>query len=110
MGMDVVGRPSSTDGKRFQTIIWSWRPIHDLILRLCFDLLDDGALVGIAFNDGAGPQDQTTGSETPNRFKRWMEHHVSGHGVESDLRVTKNGALVSEQESQENPSLKTERF
>ena len=43
-----------------------------------------------------------------NRFERWMEHHVSGHGVDSDLRVTKDGAFVTEQESRENPDVETE--
>ncbi|HEV2971033.1 MAG TPA: hypothetical protein VGY55_13755 [Pirellulales bacterium] len=69
MGMDVVDRnPSSPSGKYFQASIWSWRPIHDLILRLCFDLLDDETLVGISDNDGAGPHEQTTCTEMANRF------------------------------------------
>jgi hypothetical protein len=43
-----------------------------------------------------------------SRFERWMEHHVAGHGVESDLRVTKEGAFVTEQGNEENPGLETE--
>jgi hypothetical protein len=59
MGMDVVGRqPTSAAGRYFQTSVWSWRPIQDLIVRLCFDLLDDDTLVGISYNDGAGPEGQ----------------------------------------------------
>jgi hypothetical protein len=109
MGMDVIGRkPSSAAGKYFQTSVWSWRPIHDLIVRLCSDLLGDEMLVGIAYNDGAGPEDKTTCTEMANRFERWMEHHVAGHGLDLDLRVTKDGGFVSKQDSEENPGLETE--
>ena len=78
MGMDVVGRnPSAEAGEYFRANVWSWRPIHDLIVQLCSDLLDEETLVGIGYNDGAGPADQTTCSGMANRFERWMEHHVN---------------------------------
>ena len=42
MGMDVVGRnPSTEAGKYFRANVWSWRPIHNLIVQLCSDLLDE---------------------------------------------------------------------
>ncbi len=77
-------------------------------MQLCSDLLSEELLVGIGSNDGAGPADQTTCTAMAARFERWMEHHVSGHSVDSDLRMTKEGALVTEQESEENPDLETE--
>lgn len=55
-----------------------------------------------------GPMEQATCAAMATRFERWMEHHVSGHGLDSDLRVTKDGAFVTEQESMENPDLETE--
>ena len=109
MGMDVVGRnPSAEAGEYFRANLWSWRPIHNLIVQLCSDLLGEEMLIGMGYNDGAGPTDQTTCTTMANRFERWMEHHVSGHSVDSDLRVTKEGAFVTEQESRENPDLETE--
>jgi hypothetical protein len=103
MGMDVIGRnPNSSAGEYFAANLWSWRPIHDLIVRLCSDLLDDETLVGLGYNDGQGPMEQATCAAMATRFERWMEHHVSGHGLDSDLRV------VTEQESMENPDLETE--
>jgi hypothetical protein len=45
MGMDVIGRNSdSPAGKYFTANLWSWRPIHDLIIHLCGDQLDDETL------------------------------------------------------------------
>jgi hypothetical protein len=40
-----------------------------------------------------------------NRFERSMEHHVEGTTLDSDLRVTKEGRFVSEEELAENPDL-----
>jgi hypothetical protein len=109
MGMDVVGRnPSSPAGKYFGANLWSWRPIQDLIVRLCSDLLDDETLVGLGYNDGQGPKQQATCTEMATQFERWMEHHVAGHQLDLDLRVTKDGEFVTRKESAENPGLETE--
>jgi hypothetical protein len=108
MGMDVYGRqPSSAPGEYFRANVWSCRPIHALIIELCSDLLDEDTLQGMAFNDGAGPQDQETCTAMAGRFERWMEHHTEGHGLESDLRVTADGRFVSAEELAENPDLET---
>jgi hypothetical protein len=80
-------------------------------VQLCSDLLGEERLVGMGYNNGAGPADQTTCTAMASRFERWMEHHVSGHSVDSDLRVTKERAFVTEQREQrnrENPDLETE--
>jgi hypothetical protein len=59
--MDVVGRnPSAEAGKYFRANVWSWGPIHHLIGQLCSDLLGEEMLVGMGYNNGAGPADQTT--------------------------------------------------
>ena len=42
MGMDVYGRnPDSQAGKYFRANVWSWRPIHALVIDLCSDFLDE---------------------------------------------------------------------
>jgi len=108
MGMDVLGRnPSSKAGEYFRANVWSWRPIQALIVELCSDLLDDDTLTGLSFNSGYGPKEQTTCSEMANRFDQWMEHHVSGHTLESESRVTREGRFVSPQEQAANPELET---
>jgi hypothetical protein len=106
--MDVCGRnPSSAAGEYFRANVWAWRPIHALVIELCSDLLDEGTLGRMAFNDGAGPQDQGTCTEMANRFERWMERHTEGYGLESDLRVTEDGRFVSAEERARNPDLET---
>jgi hypothetical protein len=108
MGMDVNGRnPSSHAGEYFRANVWSWPPIHALITELCSDLLDAETLKEMAFNDGAGPQDQKTCTEMAKRFEQWMEHHTEGHGLESDLQVTEDGRFVSTVELAQNPDLET---
>ena len=108
MGMDVYGRnPSSPVGEYFRATIWAWHPLHALISELCSDLLDPETLHQMAMNNGAGPGDQPTCTEMAQRFEQWMEHHTEGHGLESELRVTKDGRLVSDEELAENPDLET---
>jgi hypothetical protein len=108
MGMDVVGKnPSSPAGEYFRANVWSWHPIYSLIVELCSDLLAKRTLKRMAFNDGAGPKDQKTCTEMANRFEQWMEHHTEGHGLETDLRVTKEGRFVSEAEMAANPDMET---
>ena len=109
MGMDVCGRkPSSPEGEYFRANVWSWRPIHSLIWELCSDLLDKETLERMAFNDGAGPEDQTTCIVMASRFDRWLERHVEGKQLESDVQTTKEGRFVSKEELEENPDLETE--
>ena len=82
MGMDVIGRnPDSPRGEYFRATIWSWRPIHGLIIELCWDLLDEDTMQGIAFNDGAGPEDARTCMLMADRFDQWLSRHGSGHSV-----------------------------
>jgi len=109
MGMDVVGRmPSSPTGEYFRANVWSWRPIHALIVELCSDLLDEEMIESIGFNVGAGPTDQPTCTEMASRFDRWMEHHVHGLDLEvPDVRVAEDGHFVTEEELLENPELET---
>ena len=64
MGMDVYGKdPSSECGQYFRANIWSWRPILDQIVATCRDLVDDELLEAMAYNDGAGPDDQVTADQ-----------------------------------------------
>lgn len=107
--MDITGRnPSDPVGKYFRANLWSWRPIHRLCVELCSDLLDQQMLEGMEFNGGAGPEDQETCTQMANRFDQWLEHHVSGHKLDSDLRIDKEGRFVSEQDLAVNPDLETE--
>jgi hypothetical protein len=108
MGMDVSGRdPTSPAGRYFRANVWSWRPIHALVVELCSDLLDEETLRKMAFNDGAGPPDQETCTKMAERFERWMEYHTQGKTLESDLRVTKHGRFVTAEEVDEDPDLET---
>jgi len=107
--MDVYGRCPSTDaGEFFAASHWEWRPIHDLIIRLCYDLLDEELLVLLANNDGAGPECQETCTAMAQRFDHWMEHNVNGHRLESDLRVTSDGRILDDWELAANPHVKTQ--
>jgi hypothetical protein len=108
MGMDVCGRhPTTEAGEYFRATIWSWPPIHQLMEELCSDLLDEEMLRQMCYNDGAGPEDQQTCTEMANRFDRWLEHNAEGLHLESDIRMTPEGRLLSEQELAENPGQET---
>lgn len=109
MGMDVYGRkPDSTAGEYFRANVWSWRPIHALIVGLCSDFLDEETVEAIGYNDGAGPTDQQTCTEMASRFELWMEHHVQGLELEMPgIRIKKDGRFVSEEELAENPDIET---
>jgi hypothetical protein len=100
MGMDVNGRnPDAESGRYFRASVWSWAPIHGLICELCSDLLSEGMLAAIGFNDGAGPTEQATCTEMANRFGAWMERNVSGHATDLEMRVEKGtGRLLSPDE------------
>lgn len=94
MGMDVCGRrPKSEVGEYFRANVWSWRPIHDLMCRLCADLLSEKVLTGMGYNDGAGPRGQKVCTEMAKRFEQWLEQHTEGHSVDLGMRVTKGGKL-----------------
>lgn len=109
MGMDVWGRnPTSPTGEYFRANVWSWRPIHALIIELWSDLLDEEMLEHLAYNCGAGPENQKICTEMARRFEQWMEHHAEGHTLESDLRIDKSGRFVREDELAANPDLETE--
>lgn len=109
MGMDVRGRnPSDPAGKYFRANIWSWGPILHLCGELCSDLLDEETLTAMSFNDGAGPTDQATCTQMANRFDLWMEHNASGQTLESEMKVTKEGRFVTDEELEDNPDLETE--
>lgn len=106
MGMDVWGRnPSSDVGKYFRANIWSWRPIHDLIRTLCSDLLAPETIVGMSINDGFGPSDATTCQEMARRFSEWLATNANGHALDSDLKASKDGRLVTREEASANPSI-----
>lgn len=83
MSMDVCGRnPSDRDGEYFQCSIWTWRPIWDLIGKLCHDFIDEKMLVEMAYNDGSGPANQKVCDKMATRFEQWMEQHTNGHEVD----------------------------
>jgi hypothetical protein len=51
MGFDLYGhKPRHPDGEYFRASIWSWPAIHMLIAET--QVLDEDALMSIAFNDG----------------------------------------------------------
>ena len=72
MGMDVSGRNAKSEsGEYFRASIWSWPLIHSLIKELCFDLLDEKTLEELAFNNGAGADEETC-IEMVVRFKAYL--------------------------------------
>ena len=109
MGMDVFGRnPSSKAGEYFRANVWSWRPIHDLVIRLCSDFLDEGTLESLGYNDGSGPEDQETCTQIANRFELWMEHNVEGHDIDIEgMQEMPEVLLISELQGFETSELET---
>jgi len=109
MGMDVHGKnPESKAGEYFRASVWSWHPIHDLICRLCSDLLNEDTLEQLGYNEGAGPDDAETCKEMASRFEHWMEHNVEGHDIEIEgMKMTPEGRLISESELSDDPELET---
>jgi hypothetical protein len=95
-------------GKNWRVEFWVWRPIHALIVTLCFDLFDEKSLYDMAFGHGAGATDTRTSLEMAKRFEHWMRQHPEGRLVlESGIRATEDGRIVSEQELAANPGLET---
>jgi len=108
MSIGVYGRAArAKEGQYFQATVRQWRPIHDLVLQLCSDLLDADTLEGLGYCDGAGPRDAAVCRTMVNRFEHWMERHVDGHRMASDLRVTPDGQFVSSQRLSQQPDLPT---
>lgn len=108
MAIDIQGRmPSSPAGKNWRVEFWVWRPIHALIVKLCSDLFDEKSLDDMAFGRGRGAPDAKTCQEMARRFDQWIGQHPDGFVLESGIRATEDGRIVSEQELAENPSLET---
>ncbi len=108
MGMDVLGRdPSGARGEYFRANVWAWRPIHELIGKLCDDLLDDELHLAMGFNGGDGPEEKAVCAEMARRFEDWLSTFPDDEYVlESDCRVDESGHFVTEKEIAENPSIK----
>ena len=109
MGMDVYGRnPSDESGHYFRASIWSWGPLYQQIVNRCADLLDTDVLIAMAYNDGAGPDDQDTCTRMAERFESALVVHQDGFTAPAELtRVTEEGRIVSREEIARNPHLKT---
>lgn len=108
MGMDVYGKQATRKcGEYFRACIWSWRPLHRQMDALCSDLLEPGLLLAMAYNDGAGPDDQETCSEMADRFEKALVDYPNGFSLESDLRMDESGRFVREEELMRNPGLRT---
>lgn len=57
MGMDIYGRaPKSEKGEYFRSNIWSWPTILDAIVET--GVLPEEMVESMAYNDGAGPNDE----------------------------------------------------
>lgn len=108
MAIDIQGRkPSAPVGKNWRVEFWVWRPIQALIVTLCRDLFNEKSLEDMAFGRGAGAADAKTCLEMANRFEQWMREHPEGYVLETGIRATEDGRIVSEPELAENPSLET---
>jgi hypothetical protein len=108
MGMDVIGRnPSEDCGQYFRASVWMWRPLHQQMVELCDDLLDEELLRAMEFNDGAGPEKQETCTEMAHRFEQALLTNQDGFFLDSPLRVTEEGRFVRPEELAKDPTLKT---
>lgn len=96
MGMDVVGRNSSEEKERyFRASIWSWAPIHPLISELCSDLLPAELIEVTAFNQGQGPDKESTCLNMASRFEAWLRKANGGYTLPcTELRCTKDGRFL----------------
>lgn len=73
MGMDVVGRKAATAvGEYFRASVWCWRPLHELLAKLCGDLLTEDVLSGMEMNEGAGPDNSEICKQISARLKDWL--------------------------------------
>ena len=109
MGMDVFGiAPSSSEGEYFRASVWSWRPIHELMMELCHDLLDAELLAAMSFNDGQGPGNGTTCTEMADRFEAWLDDNRAGCTLESStLRVDGQGRFIDPKKLHDKPQQET---
>lgn len=100
MGMDVFGLdPAREAGRYFRASIWQWRPLWERMRDLCSDFLSTEMLAAMAYNDGAGPQDQSTCTKIADRLEHWLQDDSSSeYRLEesaSALRITSDGSLVT---------------
>ena len=104
MGMDVYGRnPDSEAGEYFRANVWSWRPIHSLVIELCSDLLDKDTIEGMGYNSGHGPDNQEVCTQMANRFDQWMEHNVDGLQLDLGMYVDEENRLSTAETELQNP-------
>ena len=94
MGMDVYGRdPDSPAGKYFRANVWSWRPIHALII---------AAMLGLVGRRDDRSRSGTTTGPAPaisRPARRWQRGLNSGWSIMSrdsnwtcqETRVTEDG-------------------
>ena len=100
MGMDVFGiEPTADTGRYFRASIWQWRPLWEQMKALCGDFLSDEMLAAMAYNDGAGPREQSTCTKIADRLEQWLHTDSRSKFVidreQTSLRVASNGCLVS---------------
>lgn len=73
MGMDVIGRKAvNASGEYYRASVWCWRPLHELLVRLCGDLLSNEMLERMEYNSGAGPEDPAVCHEIATRLRSWL--------------------------------------
>ena len=88
---------AANPGPYFRASVWSWRPILDIIYQECSHLLDEETLEGMGCNDGHGPDDQETCTQMADCIEKFVAvaGGSEGYSIPSDLRVKKDGVLVS---------------
>lgn len=100
MGMDVFGiEPAADAGRYFRVTLWEWLPLLERMKALCSDFLNKELIAAMAFNEGAGPQDQPTCTKIADRLERWLqadscaEYRLAVNA--STLQIAPDGRLVS---------------
>ena len=74
MGMDVYG---ANEGTYFRANCWSWRPIVEAIWAADQgELLSEGLLQAMGFNDGAGLRNEVACHELADKLEDWTNENV----------------------------------
>ncbi len=109
MGMDVFGKtPTSKEGAYFRASVWEWLPLYERMAALCDGSLDSQTLDGMRYNSGFGPDDPVVCREMADRLDAWLATYPGDyHSVDSDMKVTLEGRLVSDAELASQPTLAT---
>lgn len=93
MGMDVYGRaPKSEKGEYFRSNIWGWPTILDAIADT--GVLPEDMVEHMAYNDGAGPNDEQAIALADALDKKLASMNPEGTFISEDSKYAKVGTAT----------------